>query len=178
MSHFPSQPPLQLPSIPSLQQHLSRFGAPPNNNNFTGIHIGNLNSGREFDQWQRSHHQQQQQQPPFIVAGLEPPTAATYPENLPTEANNFGAAANTSTTSLQYNNCHQQLQNLTSFSIIPMKNEEQNQNHNQEREQEQGIMLSNFLRPADQNSHFWGGDHQNSWTDLSALSSSSSSHLL
>lgn len=175
MSHFPSQP-LQLPSIPSLQQHLSRFA---NNslspNVVTEFHLGNLNSGREADQWQRL--QQQQQQSSFVVAGLEPPTSAAtlYPQNLQTQVNNFGT--NSSSSALQYN-FHQQLQNLTlPFSRIPMKNEEQNQNQIQNQEH-QGI-LSNFLRPADQNNQFWGGDHQqNSWTDLSALSSSSSSHLL
>ncbi|KAG7035413.1 Dof zinc finger protein DOF3.6 [Cucurbita argyrosperma subsp. argyrosperma] len=145
-SHFPSQS-FQLPSIPSL----SRFGANNSALNYAGIHIGNTNSGRQSEQWQRS-----QQQLPFIIAGLEPPTpAAAYPQNLQTEVDNFG--------------CHQQIQNSTPFFRIPMKNKEQ--------EQEQGI-LSNFLRPADQNSHFWGCDHQNSWTDLSAISSSSSSHLL
>uniref|UniRef100_A0A9I9D5P5 Dof zinc finger protein n=1 Tax=Cucumis melo TaxID=3656 RepID=A0A9I9D5P5_CUCME len=174
---FPSHPSLQLPSIniiPSLQSQISRsFG-----NNFAGIHINNstATAAREFDQWQRF------QQQPFLVAGLESPTttttAAEYPE-IDVNNNNFGANSLQQSSGLvQYNNNNncphqQQLQNLTQFSRIPMKNEEQNQ--------EQGTMLSNFLRPIDQNnSQFWGSEHQNSWTDhhLSALSSSSSSHLL
>ncbi|XP_023511991.1 dof zinc finger protein DOF2.4-like [Cucurbita pepo subsp. pepo] len=156
MSHFP-------PSFPSLHHHISRFGAAANSSavNFAGIH---MNSGREMEQWQRS-----QQQQPFFVAGLEPPaaTATAFPQNFQTEGNNnnnsFGGNHLSQSGGLQYN-CHQQLQNVTPFSRIPMKNEEQ------------GI-LSNLLRQ-DQNGEFWGGDHQNSWTDLSALSSSSSSHLL
>ncbi|XP_038900696.1 dof zinc finger protein DOF3.6-like [Benincasa hispida] len=172
MRDFASHPSLQLPSlniIPSLQQQFSRNFE----NNFPGIHINNSAAAatvREFDQWQ-------QQQQPFMVAGLESPTTATtaaaYTQIEVNNNNNFGANSLQEAAGLvQYNNnCHQQLQNLTPFSRIPTKNEEQNQ--------EQGILLSNFLRPHDQNSQFWGSEHQNSWTDhLSALSSSSSSHLL
>ncbi|KGN47163.1 dof zinc finger protein DOF3.6 [Cucumis sativus] len=175
---FSSHPSLQLSSmniIPSLQQQFSRnFG-----DSFVGIHINSSSAttAREFDQW----HCFQQQQQPFLVAGLESPTTTTtapeYPEIGVNNNNNFGANSLQQASGLvQYNNsnnCHQQqLQNLTQFSRIPLKNEEQNR--------EQGTMLSNFLRPNDQNnSQFWGSEHQNSWTDhLSALSSSSSSHLL
>ncbi|CAK9314498.1 unnamed protein product [Citrullus colocynthis] len=167
MRDFPSHSSLpSLNILPSLQQHFSRnFG-----NNFPGIHINNSADAREYDvEWQ--------QQQPFIVAGLESPTTATTTAAAYTqiEVNNNNFVANSLQQAaglVQYNNnCHQQLQNLTPFSRIPMKNEEQNQ--------EQGILLSNFLRPNDHNSQFWGSNHQNSWTDhLSALSSSSSSHLL
>lgn len=163
--------------------HFPRFGGGNSGLNFTGIH---LNSGRQ-DHHQLDHHQwRPQQHPPFIVAGLEPPPPPGYPLNIiQTQVNNFGAGPNSSPSSasaaaLQY--CHQQLQNLTPFSRIPMKNEEQIQSQSQN--QEQGIIMSNFLRPDHdhQNNHqlMWPCDHQNSWTDhhLSALSSSSSTHLL
>lgn len=178
---LPQLPPSQSSFLASIQ-NLSRFGGGNNMGlNLSEIQvptdINGFQIGDQADQWRL-------QQFPLLGTGFDSSsTSGLYPFQVADQG-----VDDQPLPPMVGDNCQQQLRNLSSGSRVSqiivsppsVKMEENHQHHHH-----QGLNLSSrtgLSINSENNNHFWGGGgaggSSTTWTDLSGLNSSSTSHLL